>query len=388
MQGSFRSVPLVALLAGRLAAAAAGADPIARADVDERVGARLYSVRLAIRPTWTAGPGACLELDERDLRVRLRGDRVPPERIELDRERQPTLHALLIDTSDSVAGDLDHIRRAATGYVERLDPGRDRAMIVTFDDSVLLHQPPTRDRHRLRQSIERLRTGAGTSLHDGLYYVVRELSVQRERPVIILLSDGFDTSSVHERGDVLDVLDLRPDLTVFSIGFDLPPMGTTGPTGMLSIRKFLQQLAGRTDGRFFDAPTGGTLDDVYRRIHETLAGEAVLRVDDPEPDLSPGELRVGVGRDGCRVEVYRDREAPDDPLGVALSRPYADLPAAFELPPDPRYRQTAIYRAFHRADPACRTGETDRWEAESDWRGIRGCVFDVAMDTGALYDPF
>lgn len=106
----------------------------------------------------------------------------------------------------------------------------------TSVDSVLLHQGVTGDRELLEDAIERLRPGLSTALNDGLHYVAQEMSAHRERPVIILLSDGHDTSSIHEREDVMDLLDRRPDLTVFTIGFHLPFMTTGGPPGFNSIR--------------------------------------------------------------------------------------------------------------------------------------------------------
>jgi len=366
-------------------------------EIEERARARLITARLRILPTWGAEPGACLEFDERDLKVTLRGKRVGVESIELDRRRGRTLHALLIDTSGSMANSLDYVRFAAREYIDRLDPEYDRALIVTFDDSVLLHQGVTGEREMLAAAVDRVRPGRSTALNDGLHYVAQEMSAHRERPVIVLLSDGFDTSSLHQREDVRDLLDRRPDLTVFTIGFNLPPLVSGGPPGVTSIRRYLHRLAHSTNGKFFDVPTGSRLDDVYRRISETLNTEAILRVVDPDPADDPGKLKVSATKKGCMIQLFKTRSPTEDPLARPIERPWADPPFTIDLPPDPRYLRTATNRAYHTADPECAPtddpphGRNDieleaLWHADVETGAIRGCTLDVTMDVGPLFD--
>ena len=114
-----------------------------------------------------------------------------------------------------MAGQLEQARRAAAEYVEQLRPQYEQAMLLTFDDSVLLAQRPTADRQRLIAAIDNLRVGANTSLLDGLHYAIRELSSRGERPVLLLLTDGVDSASFHERHEVHALLDRRPDLTIW-----------------------------------------------------------------------------------------------------------------------------------------------------------------------------
>ena len=121
-------------------APAAEAEPIRSADeLEERARVRVHAARVRIEPTSRARPGECLDLGIDDLKVRLRGELVEGAGIlELERDRRPAVHALLIDTSGSMFGQLDRVRAAAIAYVERLDPEHDRAFVATFDESVLL----------------------------------------------------------------------------------------------------------------------------------------------------------------------------------------------------------------------------------------------------------
>jgi hypothetical protein len=367
---------------------------------EERAKTRVHVTDLRIQPTFFAEPGACLEFGEADLKVVLRGERIVSDRFELDRERKPTLHVLLIDTSESMSNALDGVRNAASEYVRQLRPQDERAMVVTFDDSVLLHQPPTGDREKLLRAIDGIRPGTFTSMYDGLHSVLQEAATHRERPIVILLTDGVDSSSFHLREDVWGQVGHRTDLTIFTIGFDLPPLGgMNSPSGVLSTRRFLQRLAVRTNGKYFAAPTRGRLHKVYRRIREMLDNEAVLYVVEPDPEAEPGKLKVTSERPGCRIKLFKERDAVEDPLGQPIRGPYPGIPHGFALPPDPRYLKTAINRAYHSADPECAPTEQvpvgivemslrDLWRAEVTPDGIDGCVLDVTMDRGTLYDPY
>ena len=380
-----------------LAGGQLGAQPVSpEKRLTEAAKARVHTLRIRIQPTWLAEPGACLQLDEDDLKVVLRGRRMEPDQIELDREKIRTLHALVIDTSGSMSGQMDYVRKAATTYVESLHPDYERAMIVTFDDSVILHQGVTADRDQLVRAVSELRPGSMTALHDGLYYTIQELASHRERPVLVLLSDGVDSSSFHLREDVLELIDRRPDLTIFTIGFNLPEIGRSRQGG---IRKFLWSMAARTNGRYFLVPAGSNLKRVYRRIREMVDNEATLNVFDPDPDAEPGKPKVSSTLDGCRIQVFKERAAEEDPWSEPIRGPAPKLPYEFAVPPDPRYLKDTVLRAHHRADPECakldplpkRTREVeleDLWRAAMEHDRIRGCVLDVTLDAGTLYDPY
>ena len=156
-------------------------------ELEETARARIRVVRLRIEPAAGARPGQCLVLDEDDLSVRLRGEELPSSKLLLDRDLLPTLHALVIDSSGSMRGWLDDVREAASVYIDQLQVDRERALVVSFDDSVVLEQRVTADLDDLRRAIGRVRAGGMTSMYDALHYTVRELTSHRERPVVLLL---------------------------------------------------------------------------------------------------------------------------------------------------------------------------------------------------------
>jgi hypothetical protein len=365
----------------------------------EETRVQLRTVRLRIEPTSAGSPGACLGLDEDDLRVSLRGERLDAMQIiELERPRQPAVHALLIDTSGSMIGKLDYARQAASAYVAELRPGHERALIASFDDSMILAHGVTSDRDALRQAIDRLRVGGYTTMRDGLGYAFRELAGLDARPVVLLLTDGVDSASFYEQSEVMRLIKQLPELTVFTIGLGLPPIVPFG-FGAPTPKKFLQDLSRRTNGEFFDVPTGSGLEPVFLRIREMLDNEALLTVRDPDPEAEEGKLKVRSENPACRIRVHRQWQIDeDDPRRTPIVDP-GGWPWLLALPPERRYRRLYVNPAHHVQHTGCSTrptrpaSETDvemidaGWFAEVFPGRIRGCFLDLTTETGLLYDP-
>lgn len=355
----------------------------------ETVGVTLRSVRLRIDPVAGADPAECRSLGLDDLDVSLRGRRLPAGAlIDLERRQTPALHALVIDTSPSMVGKLGFVREAATKYIEHLRPGLDRGLVATFDEDLILLQGATGDHAALLAAIDRARMGLATSLHDGLYFAIDELRTHVERPVVVLLTDGVDTGSLYERADVNALAESRPDLVVFSIGYQLPEIQAGSP-GASSARRFLQNLARRTGGAFFDVPTASRLDRAYRRIRQMLASEATLTLNDPLPEALDGRIKVRSMLPACEVKVFRVEnepraDVPGDAAGRDVSamrlplvpgvavRAHYGLPGSDSVPD-----ACAVQAGLELPEAAC--------FVESQPDRLLGCALDVAMDPGPLY---
>jgi len=406
---------LLCLVAMSVSAALGQSEPVLPDDpVEERAKIRVRTVRIRIEPGRLSTPGECLQLGVEDLKVSLRGKRIKdPSALRLEREPQRAVHALLIDTSGSMLGRLGHARHAASEYVKRLRPDLDRAMIVTFDDSVVLVEGLTSDRDRLVESMKGTQIAGSTSMLDALYYSMLELRAQRERPVIVVLTDGVDTSSVFERQDVLDLVERTPEVSVFSIGLGLPyaqriaargsawwmsPPG--GSRGVNSTKRFLQRLATRTNGRFFEVDAGSKLERVFLRVREMLENEGTLSVVDPEPDAAdPGRLKVSSRNSDCNVLVFQAwGTTENDPTRLPIIETSGELPRRFVLPGRRLLPVDSTHSTTILADPTCRTvfrdtpvgshpgGSPDGF-VEVDKYGMHGCGEDVTLQYGVLYKP-
>ncbi len=381
-----RSIVVVCLIAAAFAGPRAADNVPAVASGQERARVVTHTLRLRIEPGRQASPGACLDLTAADLEVRLRGARVEdPSMVDLDRQPRPTLHGLLIDSSSSMLGKMDFVRQVAGDYVESLRLDDERAIVAGFDETVTMYQSATPDKQLLVRGIDRIHMSSATSLNDGLVYLIRELATHRERPVVVLVSDGFDVTSLHERDDVFAAVAETPGITVFTVGLALPPLIQGGPPGFLTIRRFLQRLAARTNGEFFDSPTRSRLPEIYRKIREMLDNEAVLTVFDPDPELGPPKLVVKSRRGDCKVQVFRKPRAiafPDrDPVDIELT----ELPRELALEPSGRFRGLFARARKRVIDPECPAD--DGWTMAVEPAGLRGCSLDVTLDYGPLYDP-
>lgn len=119
-------------------------------------------------------------------------------------ERLAVRVVLVLDMSDSVAGErLQHLRHAGGMLLDRLEPD-DEAALVTFSHMVTIDAPLTTDRARVRAALERAEGQGRTALVDATYtgIVIGETGIGRS--LLIVFSDGVDTSSWLSPEGVLD----------------------------------------------------------------------------------------------------------------------------------------------------------------------------------------
>jgi Mg-chelatase subunit ChlD len=352
--------------------------------LQEQARVRLRLVRLRINPTTAADPGECLALGPSDLKVTVGRERVAENRVALEREKEPTLHALLVDSSKSMKSWMDECRRAVNAYLEQLDPDLDRSLLVTFNASVLLETGAHADNDRIREVMKTLQLGDSTLLNDALYHMIRELSGHRDRSVLLLLTDGTDTGSVHQEQDVLDLLAKRPGVTVFSIGLG---------TGVTSAHAgYLRKLAELSRGKFFPIPGGVTarrLETILLEIRELLEHEATLIVVDPKPDGPPRRVRVSSRSLECDAHVLAELGSPDEhrePAPVLDE----DAPRILLAPSVRSFGERLLRDTAPARDGPCEAVQTSgaslpEWFVEVQPDLLRGCVLDVALESGLLY---
>jgi VWFA-related protein len=101
---------------------------------------------------------------------------------------------LMVDSSSSVANNLDDFRRAAEGFAARLEAD-DRLSLIKFDDRIELLQDWTKSRYQLKRALNRIEAGMFTRFNDALLLASREQfgGVSKSRRALIVLSDGIDS---------------------------------------------------------------------------------------------------------------------------------------------------------------------------------------------------
>src|SRR6266511_972529 len=111
-----------------------------------------------------------------------------------DNSIHPITVVVMLDTSGSMTLTIDLLKRAAEQFLIRLLPD-DKAKVGAFNDKVQISSRFTNNRDQLISSVRDLDYGNGTRLWDAVALSLDELKGIEGRRVILLFTDGDDTSS-------------------------------------------------------------------------------------------------------------------------------------------------------------------------------------------------
>ncbi len=169
-------------------------------------------------------------------------------------EQLPLNVVLTLDMSDSVVGErLDHLRAAGRALLDGLKR-EDRAALVTFSHVVALGADLTTDLGRVRSGLDRARPAGNTAVIDASYagMMLGESAVGRS--LVIVFSDGLDTSSWLEPDAVIEIA-RRSDAVVYAVSVGLSPRSD-----------FLSDLSEQTGGRLFTIESTKNLSAVFLEV--------------------------------------------------------------------------------------------------------------------------
>lgn len=220
----------------------------------------------------------------------------PQEISFFQREPSPLAVSLLVDSSGSMQKELPRAQQAATEFVARLRD-EDVAQVVDFDRGIQVLQPFTNDREALTRAINRMSARGSTSMYNAVYIALRELGAlasppdgEVRRDVVVVLSDGEDTSSLVTFDQLLDAAK-RSRTVIYAIGLGL---GTTNTRrGSVPPQVALRTLTQETGGRLFMPRDSSALSGIYQAIADELASQYVIGYTSNNPDR-PGWRRVSV----------------------------------------------------------------------------------------------
>jgi Ca-activated chloride channel homolog len=227
-----------------------------------------------------------------------------------DRATVPMALSILVDSSASMEMELATAQAAAASLVTALRPG-DVASIIDFDSRVSETQEFTNDKEALPAGLANLQAGGSTSLYNAVYVAIQELKrytaktpdVAR-RSVIVVLSEGDDTSSLLTFDDILDFV-RQSGIVTYTIRLQSTPFDSSRRAEPLG-PYVLQRLASTSGGRNFVVSQTAQLAAIYAQIGRELACQYVLAY--VPTDQSRDEWRsisVRVARNGA---VARARE--------------------------------------------------------------------------------
>ncbi|MGH9160206.1 MAG: VWA domain-containing protein [Vicinamibacteraceae bacterium] len=226
--------------------------------------------------------------------------------------RVPLALALLLDTSASMQHALSIAQEAAAGFVKELG-GRDVGTAISFDSRLTILHGPSPSRIALEAAIRGTTADGATSLYDAIYIMLKELNKMRpkdraiadRRPVMVVFSDGEDTSSLVSLDDVLN-LATHSDTIIYSIGLGRPQLAATAWSPR-EAPYILRRLSQQTGGRVFFPQEPKDLEGVYSDIKEELASQYLLAYE-PTVRRNDGEWRnisVQLNRGGLMARTKR-----------------------------------------------------------------------------------
>jgi VWFA-related protein len=277
-----------------LALLLAQAPPVFRADV-EAVYVDVYVTRRGAPVTG---------LTERDFVVKDNG--VAQAVRVVEREEAPVTAVLVLDCSSSVAGrKLEFLKAAASSFVRGLHP-RDEAALVAFQTRLELLHPPTADREALLDAIGRMRAEGSTSMIDALF-----LGLKRRwgagRPVLVLFSDGRDTSSWLENENLLRAARESSTAVYVVRTREEEPGGRESGQAYL-----LRRVAESTGGSSWSFGSGPEIEAAFREVLETVNARYVIAYE-PTGVRRAGRHRIdlSVKRRGVEVRARREYFVPE-----------------------------------------------------------------------------
>lgn len=237
------------------------------------------------------------------------------QRIELvDIETVPLNVALVLDTSQSVAGSkLLHLQSAAHAFVRGLD-NKDRAGLITFCHRLRQASGLTSDLDLLHRAIDAVEAYGGTKWHDALFAGLKAVEPAKDRPVVLLFTDGEGTYS-WLREDQLPALVERSNAVLYVIhGREeiplLPSDRPNSPQWQRARALKRAELSRRTDilrdlteiggGRFLVAGDEQHLQEAFLEVLAELKTRYLLTYY-PSPEVS------GEGWHEVKVELTKHR---------------------------------------------------------------------------------
>jgi VWFA-related protein len=212
---------------------------------------RIEAVRVDVLVTENGQPVRGLTAD--DFEVLDNGVR---QRVDLASFEQIPLNVVLgLDMSASLQGlRLGHLQEAGKRVLEGLKPG-DRAALVTFSHIVEPSQGLTEDLDRIRRTLDQARGEGLTSLVDAAHAGMLLGESDAGRSLLIVFSDGVDTSSWLTADAVLDTA-RRGDVVVY--GVEVGERRTS----------FTRDLSEVTGGRLFAIESTKDLSATFSKILE------------------------------------------------------------------------------------------------------------------------
>ncbi len=268
-----------ALLALLVPVASAGAAGSPGTVVDKVTPSGSHSVRVELK--------AAGDLDASQVAAQLGGKAALITGVRRSGPARPLHLVLAIDTSGSMAGSpITAAIAAGQRLLEAVGKG-DEVGLVVFDDQAHVVAPRSANIDAVRNALGSISTAQGTALYDGVLQAARMTAgnPNAER-VVVVLSDGADTSSRAKLADVLSTLARTP--------VEIEAVGLTSSGSFTD--DALRRITAATGGRYVSTDSTAGLRADHGPAGPAAALDRLRRRHLPAPHHRPHPGRVGEGR--------------------------------------------------------------------------------------------
>jgi Ca-activated chloride channel family protein len=233
----------------------------------------------------------------------------PQPLVLFENETRPITAVVMLDTSFSMNSNIKLLKEAAEQFVIRLLPA-DKAKVGAFNDKIEFGGQFTNNRDELVADLRGLDYGNATRLFDAAAMSLDELAGIEGRRVLVLLTDGEDTSS---RASFRSVMERarNEDVMVYSIGlaseyFDGVRVVRSKPDGAL------KRFAEETGGGYFELKKTSELASTFTRVAQELHSQYALAFVAPRLDNKLHKLTVRLKQPGMTARARRSYMAVAD----------------------------------------------------------------------------
>jgi Ca-activated chloride channel homolog len=183
-------------------------------------------------------------------------------------ETQPFTVVVMLDFSASMTANLDLLKQATEQFLLRLLPA-DKGQVGAFSDKIQFSGTFTNNRDSLIKDLSDLQFGNPTRLYDAIEASIDVLKDVDGRRIVLVFTDGDDTASKRDMGDVL-VKARETETMIYAIGLESEI--AIGPGRMQRTRpdRGLRKLADETGGGYFELKKTAELAPTFTRVAAEL----------------------------------------------------------------------------------------------------------------------